>query len=375
MMEISRAVSSSISSTRAGIVRRPAALDARQRRSPAISWYSPPSRGRTRIGCRTPCSRMDAASSSRDVWSKTSRGCSGFGVMRSTSTLRTPPRGRPWRSFERRLTIAGESSRSSDRRRAAAARKSVRAKVDYLPRELAIGPSRVRATGVRCDGASDERRLAELHGVPDDRVEDVVVTDNAELIEHVPGEVRSCVEERRQQAQDLQPAVELETDRIDDLDEVRQALHRVVLRLNGNDHAVRRDQAVDREESQVRRAIDQRVVVLLAQPAIDRIAQQRLATEHREQLALGCREVDVCRSGDAGSDPYGRGAGPDAALDASAADAFRRPRLIHRLCELCTEVWICVRSCCTGLATPIVGQITTTIITARSPDTVLAQRH
>ena len=38
MIEISSAVSSSISSTSAGIVARPAAFDARQRRSPAMSW-------------------------------------------------------------------------------------------------------------------------------------------------------------------------------------------------------------------------------------------------------------------------------------------------------------------------------------------------
>ena len=37
MIEISRAVSSSISSTSAGIVARPASFEARQRRSPATS--------------------------------------------------------------------------------------------------------------------------------------------------------------------------------------------------------------------------------------------------------------------------------------------------------------------------------------------------
>ena len=36
--------------------------------------------------------------------------------------------------------IAGESSRSSDRRRAAAARKSVLAKFDHLPGKLAVRP-------------------------------------------------------------------------------------------------------------------------------------------------------------------------------------------------------------------------------------------
>ena len=45
------------SSTSAGIVGRPAIYEARQRRSPAISWYPPAERGWTMIGCSTPRSR------------------------------------------------------------------------------------------------------------------------------------------------------------------------------------------------------------------------------------------------------------------------------------------------------------------------------
>src|SRR5437667_890428 len=136
------------------------------------------------MGCRTPCSRIEAASSWSASSSNTIRGCWGFGSIRSTGMTRTPTF-RPTLLDVTRLTIAGESSRSSDRRRAAAARKSVLAKVDYLPRELAIRARRVRATGVRGDRPADERRFAELHGVPDDRVEDVVVADDAQLVEHV----------------------------------------------------------------------------------------------------------------------------------------------------------------------------------------------
>ena len=43
---------------------KPARFAARQRRSPATISKRPPSIGRTRIGCITPCSRIDAASSS-----------------------------------------------------------------------------------------------------------------------------------------------------------------------------------------------------------------------------------------------------------------------------------------------------------------------
>src|SRR5688572_33475339 len=35
-----------------------------------------------------------------------------------------------------------------------------------------------------------------------------------------------------------------------------------------------------------------------------------------------------------------RGAGPDAEVDPSALSLFQRSRLIHRIVELCTEVWI-----------------------------------
>ena len=123
----------------------------------------------------------------------------------------------------------------------------------------------------------------------------MVVADDAQLVEHVAREIGPAVVERRQEAEDLQALVQLEPDRVDDLDEVRQALHRVVLRLDRDDHAVRGDQAVDGQQAEVRRAVDQRVVVALPKPALERVAQELLAAEHREQLALGRGEVDVRR--------------------------------------------------------------------------------
>ena len=148
--------------------------------------------------------------------------------------------------------------------------------------------------GVRRDRSPDERRLAELHGVADDAAEDVVVADDAQLVEHVAREVGPAVVERRQQPEDAEVAVELEADRGDDLDEVGQALHRVVLRLDRDDHPVRRDEPVDGQQAEVGRAIDEDVVVAL-DLAVERLAQDLLAPERGEQLALGRREVDVRR--------------------------------------------------------------------------------
>src|SRR5215831_13722712 len=110
--------------------------------------------------------------------------------------MRTPTE-RVGLSGERRLTIAGESSRSSDSRRAAAARKSVRGKVDHLPGEFAIDPCGVAVAGVGRDGPTDQRRFPELHRVADDAAEDVVIADDTQLVQHVASEVRPTVEERR----------------------------------------------------------------------------------------------------------------------------------------------------------------------------------
>src|SRR5436190_13162370 len=147
--------------------------------------------------------------------------------------------------------MAGESSLSSERRRAAAARKSVLAKFDDLPGKLAIRSGGFRLARVNGDGSTDEGCLAELHGVADDRVEDVVIADDPQLIEHVAGEVRTAVVEGREEAEDLQATVQLEVDRVDDLDEVREALHGVVLRMHGDDDAVRSQEAVDGERAGV----------------------------------------------------------------------------------------------------------------------------
>src|SRR3954447_651755 len=236
---------------------------------------------------------MLAASS----WSVSSlnarRGCSGLDSMRSTGITLTPVDRRP-ASGESRLTIAGGSSRSSESRRAAAARKSVLAKVDHLPGERAIGAGGLGCRRVRRDRPANEWRLAKLHGLANDGAEDVMVPDDPELVEHVLREVGAGVIERREQAEDPEVVVELEPDRVDDLHEVVEALHRVELRLDRDDDAVRGDQPVHRQQPQVRGAVDERVVIAVGARAHG-LAKDRLATERSEELALGAREVDVGR--------------------------------------------------------------------------------
>src|SRR6185369_10130879 len=185
----------------------------------------------------TPCSLIEAESSWRASASKTIRGWPGFDSMRSIDRTLTPVV-RPAFSDDSRETMAGESSRSSDSRRAATARKSGLAKVDYLPGELAIGARGFGCTGVRRDRPTGQGRLTQLHGVADDAAEDVVIADDAQLVQHVPGEIRPAVVEGRQEPQDPEVAVQLHPDHVDDLDEIVQTLHRVVLGLDRDDDAV-----------------------------------------------------------------------------------------------------------------------------------------
>ena len=209
MIEISSAVSSSMSSTSAGIVacrrsrRAPASLAGDQ--LVAVVGQRPDEDGlqdavladgrgelveRLLVECQPRLLRVGLDAIDRDDCGRRWRGA--------------------WSSGDSRLTMAGDSSRSSDSRRAAVARKSGLAKVDHLPGELAVGPRGVGGPGVRRDRSADERRLAELHGIADDGVEDVMVADDTQLVEHVAGEVRPGVEECRQQAEDPEVAVELE---------------------------------------------------------------------------------------------------------------------------------------------------------------------
>ena len=58
-MVISKACSSETWRTMAGMVVLPAAWDARQRRSPMMSWYRPPASSRTTTGCTTPVAAID----------------------------------------------------------------------------------------------------------------------------------------------------------------------------------------------------------------------------------------------------------------------------------------------------------------------------
>ena len=91
------------------------------------------------------------------------RGWSGLGIDAVDRDIADAGRLRAEPSGERRLMMAGESSRSSERRRAAVPRKSGLAKFDHLPCQPAVCARGIRVAWRKTvTGLPDQRRLAEL---------------------------------------------------------------------------------------------------------------------------------------------------------------------------------------------------------------------
>src|SRR5438132_3591051 len=291
---ISSAVASSKRSMIAGIVSLPASFEARQRRSPAMIWYSSPA-GRTRIGCSTPCSRIEAASScSVSSW-KVIRGCSGFGTTFPTgsSLIEFGP-------FEaRRLTMPCWASRSCSKMRVPASRNDLPplllVSIRHLLREVDERFRRVRLRVVHRDRDAGGRRFADPHRLTDDGPEDLVVAEVAERIEHVAAEDRAAVVEGGQHPEHLELRVQARLHGLDDLEERRHALQRVVLGLHRDDHSVRAHERVQREESERGRAIDEDVVIALDDVLGELVAERHLAADRAEELDLGGGQLDVRR--------------------------------------------------------------------------------
>jgi hypothetical protein len=102
-----------------------------------------------------------------------------------------------------------------------------------------------------------EADIARNHGV-----EHLVAEVRLQLLADLLLQRDARVEHHAQQADDLQVAVQIGVHLLDGVDQVRQAFEREVLALHRHDHAVRRAQAVEGEQAQRRRAVDQHEVVV-----------------------------------------------------------------------------------------------------------------
>src|SRR5437773_4821408 len=293
---ISSAVASSKRSTIAGIVSLPASLEARQRRSPAMISYSLPA-GRTRIGCSTPCSRIEAASSASVSSCHVMRGCPGFGITFSTGISRTAVGVRA----ASRLMMPGCTSASCWKIRSPASRNDFRGRLlvstDHLLRQIDEALCRIALGLVHGDRDARGGGFPDLDGLSDHGGEHLVIPEIFERVEHVAREDRSAVVERGKQTVHLQIRIQARLHRLDDLEKCCDTLERVVLRLHRDDDAGRRDERVEREQAERRRAVDEHVVVPIDDVARELVTQRHLSADGVEELDLGRRKLQG-RGGD-----------------------------------------------------------------------------
>src|SRR5205807_2059402 len=115
------------------------------------------------------------------------RGCVGFGFTFSSGSSRTAVGVRA----ASRLMMPGCASVSCEKIRAPASRNDFVAfglslvSTDDLPRELDVRLRGVRLPVVFGDGHAGRRRFADLHRLPNDRFEDLMVAEVLERLEHV----------------------------------------------------------------------------------------------------------------------------------------------------------------------------------------------
>ncbi len=121
-------------------------------------------------------------------------------------------------------------------------------------------------------------------------------------------QVRPCVEHRQHDTGDRQLGVEVVAHEVDRRDQLREALERVVLALDRDQHRVRAGQRVHRQQAKRRRAVDEDPVPVRRLP-VDRAREAPLAALLAGELDLrpgerdrrrdetqaldGCRDVQV----------------------------------------------------------------------------------
>ena len=147
------------------------------------------------------------------------------------------------------------------------------------------------------------RRLGEPDVARDDGPVDLVAEVLLELRGDVQRQRVARVVHRAQQPLDLERGIEVRAHLLHRLHEVRQAFERVVLALHRDQHAVRGAQAVQREQRQRRRAIEQDEVVVaghladrrlhLRQRLGERVLEARFALGQLDELDLGAGELAV----------------------------------------------------------------------------------
>ena len=157
--------------------------------------------------------------------------------------------------------------------------------------------------GVLEDGDSVAGSLGELDVGADGAREDLAREIAADLGQNLPGKLQAGVVESGQDAGDVQVRVDAPPHQLDDLHQLADALQGEELRLKSDNHLMGSGQAIDGQEAQAGRAVQDDVVggglpvglLACGLPGINGLPEQDLTAEGARQLDFGPRQVDVGR--------------------------------------------------------------------------------
>src|SRR6185312_5978477 len=214
------------------------------------------------IGWTTPSALTDSDRRWMASSSKTRRGWRGFG--------------RTWPISSSTIDVApvGNSATSAARPRPRPRGRVDSATLDDLQGGPVVGVRTGRGRVVRGDRHAVAGRLGEANAPRHHRIEDERPEVAAHLAGNVAREPRASVVHRQQDTGDPQARVDPGADELDALEQLRQALERVVLALHRHDQAVGGREGIDGQEPERRRAVDEDVRVLLL-GADQQVAQER----------------------------------------------------------------------------------------------------
>ena len=137
----------------------------------------------------------------------------------------------------------------------------------------------------------------------------------------LPRQCGAAIHHRQYNAVHLQLWVELPLDAADGSQKLLQPFGWKILRLHGDNHAVRRGQGIDRQHTQRGHTVDERVIVAVCHGG-QILPQHRFTAHGVDQRDLQCRQLDI------GGDKMDAGRVVQNAL--TGGDGLLRDDLLHQ---------------------------------------------
>ena len=166
------------------------------------------------------------------------------------------------------------------------------AKAQHLPRQIFIRQRRLAAAVMVVNAFVFHTDLRRLDGTGNFACEHMTAVGLADKRVDLPRQCGAAVHHRQYNAVYLQLWVELPFHAGDGSQKLLQSFGWKILRLHGDNHAVRRSQGVDGQHTEGRHTVDERVIVAVCHGG-QILPQHRFPAHGVDQRDLQCRQLDI----------------------------------------------------------------------------------